>query len=320
MTFEPQVEEQLLGLSVDGPRVVAIGGGHGLAQTLVAAQAYASKIDAVVSVADDGGSSGRLAAPLGIPPPGDIRRCLLALAPEPSIWGELLGYRFDGADIAGHSLGNMMLAALSDIAGGFVNALHLCGDLLGANGRVLPVSEQLLELCAETEIGWVRGQVAVEHHVGPITKLEVAPNSALVNPAALDAVLAADQIILAPGSLYTSLLANLVVPGFVEALNRATANIVFVMNLVTQKSETLGMSGPDHLAALSAVGGLTARGSVLTETGSIRVPDGLDRVTLDESDADGWSVVHADLVDRDADWPQHDPLKLGAALAQLTGV
>lgn len=324
MTFEPQLEPQLepelLGLAPDGPRVVAIGGGHGLAQALVGIQSYASRIDAVVSVADDGGSSGRLAEPLGIPPPGDIRRCLLALTPEPSIWGELLGYRFDRADIAGHSLGNMMLAALADIAGGFGNALQLCGELLGTNGQVLPVSEQLLELCAQTDSGWVRGQVAVENHDGPITRLEVTPAGAHVNPAVLDAVVGADQIVLAPGSLYTSLLANLVVPGLVEAINRSSASLVYVMNLVTQQAETIGMDGYDHVLALSGVGGLNVRGVVLTESGSVRVAEGLDRVSISEAEFDGWTVVGAELVDHEASWPQHDPFKLGAALARLMGV
>ena len=321
MTLEPeaQTETELMGLVPDGPRVVAVGGGHGLAQLLVGIQAYASKIDAVVTVADDGGSSGRLAAPLGIPSPGDIRRCLLALAPEPSIWGQLLDHRFDRGDISGHSLGNMMLAALADIAGGFVNALNLCADLLGANGRVHPVSEELLELCAITDDGLVTGQVAVANHRGEIIQLEVQPASAHVNPAVLDAIVDADQIILAPGSLFTSLLPNLVVPGVVEAINRSAAQLVYVINLVTQDAETLGMSGADHLSALRSVGGLDVAGKVLVHSGPVRVPDGLEEVVVQGTNLDGWEVVSADIHDHEAVWPQHDPIRLGVELAKLMG-
>ncbi len=321
MTFEPeaQTEMQLLGLTAGGPKVVAIGGGHGLAQALIAIQAYASQIDAVVTVADDGGSSGRLAGPLGIPPPGDIRRCLLALSPEPSIWGELLGYRFDSGDIAGHSLGNLMLAALSDIAGGFVHALNLCGELLGANGRVHPVSEEPLELWADTDRGPVSGQVAIATAPGTIRRIEVRPGSAHVNPAVLDAIVDADQIVLAPGSLFTSLISNLVVPGVAEAINRSTAQIVFVLNLVTQNAETLGLDAAAHVAALRKVGGLEVTGSVLAHTGPIRVPLGLAQVTADESSIEGWDVVACDLCDQAAEWPQHDSIKLGFELAQLIG-
>ena len=322
MTLEPeaQTEMELLGLAADGPKVVAIGGGHGLAQALIAVQGYAGQIDAVVTVADDGGSSGRLAGPLGIPPPGDIRRALLALSPEPSIWGELLGYRFEDGDIAGHSLGNMMLAALSDIAGGFVHALNLCGDMLGANGRVHPVSEELLELWADTDEGLVSGQVSIATAPGNIQRLEVRPPSAHVNPAVLDAIVEADQIVLAPGSLFTSLISNLVVPGVAEAINLSTAHIVYVMNLVTQNAETLGLDASAHIAALRDVGGLEVVGSVLAHAGPVRVPEGLTQVTVDRGDLHGWQVVAGDLCDEEAEWPQHDSIKLGFELARLMGV
>lgn len=319
MEPEAQTEMELLGLSADGPKVVAIGGGHGLSQALIAIQGYAGQIDAVVTVADDGGSSGRLAGPLGIPSPGDIRRCLLALSPEPSIWGELLAYRFEDGDIAGHSLGNMMLAALSDIAGGFVHALNLCGDLLGANGRVHPVSEELLELWAETDAGPVSGQVAIATALGRIQRLEVRPHSAHVNPAVLDAIVEADQIVLAPGSLFTSLISNLVVPGVAEAVNRSAAPIVYVLNLVTQNAETLGFGAADHVAALRSVGGLDVVGSVLAHNGPVRVPEGLAQLPFGEADLHGWNVVSADLCDQEAEWPQHDSIKLGFELERLIG-
>lgn len=319
--MEPVVapQPQLLGLDADGPRVVAIGGGHGLAQILMGVQSYAGQIDAVVAVSDDGGSSGRLAEPLGIPAPGDIRRCLLALTREPSVWAELLSYRFDRSDIAGHSLGNMIMAALTDIAGSFETALRLCSDLLGTNGQVHPVSVERLRLAAMKDTGYVIGQVAVSTTPGTIEHLELLPATACVNPAVLDSIVAADQIVLAPGSLFTSVISNLVVPGVAEAINRSGAPIVYVMNLVTQDAETLGMDAVAHVEALETVGGLTRSGTVLASRGPVRVPPGLEAVTVNGASVADWQVVHGDLCDDRAGWPQHDAMAVGESLGQMIG-
>lgn len=309
----------MLSLTGDGPRVVCLGGGHGLAQLLHAVRAYAGDITAVVSVADDGGSSGRLIEGLDMPPPGDVRRALIALAAEATVARELFAYRFAGADVAGHSLGNLLLACLTDITGDFTRALDVAGEMLGAVGRVLPAAPHRLHLEAIIGGRKVRGQVAVATAPGLIERLDLTPEGGEPHPEVVQAIMAADQVILAPGSLYTSLIAALRAPGVVEAVNRSRAEIVWVLNLVTQHRETLGMTGLDHLRTLVEVGGLDRPGSILVNDGPVEVPDIVERVELGVIDAMewGWMVTGADLADREAEWPQHDPLRLGVALASL---
>ena len=175
---EPQAVLQQLQDAMEGPKVVAIGGGQGLSRVLRATLAYAGRVDAVVTVADDGGSSGRLAPHLDIPPPGDIRRCLLALTPDDSMWKSVFEYRFKGADVAGHSLGNLILAGLADIEGSFEQALVRAERLLGARGSVIPASGEHLELEIESDGEVVAGQVAVSLHRGPVDAIRVLPVSA----------------------------------------------------------------------------------------------------------------------------------------------
>jgi uncharacterized cofD-like protein len=321
-----ELEEQLLGLDPTGPRVVAIGGGHGLAAALVAVQSYASEITAIVSVADDGGSSGRLTSGLGIPPPGDIRRCLLALTPEPTIWSELFTYRFgddvdiDPADmtprdVEGHSLGNLILAALADIHGDFALAVRLAGDLLGSLGVVVPAADRPIHLTAECEDGVKDGQVAVARTSSRVRKMMLGPEGIAAHPSAVTAIGNADQIILGPGSLFTSVLASLAVPGIAEAIEMSPAQIVSVVNLVTQDGETLGLSGRDHLEAFERFTGLSRRGEALVHSGALEVPPTVSRVMID--DPIGWTVHFFDVANQRAAWPEHDPIKLGTALAEV---
>ena len=197
-----------------GPHVVAIGGGKGLARALEAIRAYAAHIDAIVTVADDGGSSGRLAPDLDIPPPGDIRKSLIALTPDDSVWRQLYEYRFDGADVRGHSLGNLIIAALTEIEGSFEGALRLSERLLGATGSVIPASPWHLELAAIIDNEEIRGQVAISLARGAVSAVRVIPEDAPVSESAVKAIESADQIILGPGSLYTSIIAAMVVPGW----------------------------------------------------------------------------------------------------------
>lgn len=317
--LSPQVEQQLLGLAGDGPSVVAIGGGHGLSQLLHAVRGYAGRITAIVNVADDGGSSGRLIQGLPMPPPGDVRRALLALTPEPSIVGELFSYRFEESDVAGHSLGNLLLAALADITGDFPRALDVAADLLNCVGRVLPASSQRLRLEAIVDGERVRGQVAVATAAGTIEQIDLLPTDAPSVPAAAAAIREADQILLAPGSLYTSLIAALRAPGIAEAVDEAPGDLLWVMNLVTQEHETAGMTGLDHVAALTEVGSIRRTGTMLVNDGPFDVPEVVEPITVDVIEAMewGWSLCSADLVDRDAPWPQHDPIRLGRALSDL---
>lgn len=300
-----------------GPRVVAIGGGHGLAIALRGIRSYAGDLTAIVTVADDGGSSGRLTSGLGIPPPGDIRRCLLALTPEPSVWSELFSYRFGEpatGDIAGHSLGNLILAALSDLAGDFVAGVRRAGSLLGIVGAVVPAAPRPLALRAVVAGQEVLGQAAVSRARGGISRIDVGPEGVAATPEAVEAIGAADQIVLGPGSLFTSVVAALRVPGIAEAVNRSAGRVVAVLNLVTQDGETLGLDGAAHVAALREHGGLERTGVVLAHRGPLVVPAGLDAVTA--VSVLGWDTVSAPLA-APHDPPAHDPVRLGAALAPL---
>lgn len=319
--MRPEVETALepLLLDPDGPVVTAIGGGHGLSAVLEAIQTYASNISALVTVADDGGSSGRL-TPLGIPPPGDIRRCLLALTPEPSLWSELFAHRFQGADVDEHSLGNLILAGLTDIYGDFKSALTTAERMLGTLGRVIPVADEPVTLKARIGSREVLGQAAITATEGPIDDLKIEPSEIAASRDALEAVADADQIVLGPGSLYTSLISALQVQMLAPAVSGSKAQKVVVMNLVTQDGETLGMSGIEHLDALHKHAGIEGPGVVVVHDGPLDVPPGHDRLTLeaDEAAAWGWRVVFSDVADERADWPAHDPLKLGRALEDLT--
>lgn len=310
-------EEALSPLDTSGPAVVAIGGGHGLARLLEAVQVYAGSITVVVSVADDGGSSGRLTKDLDIPPPGDIRKCLLALAPEPTIWAEMLSHRFERGDVAGHSLGNLMLAALTELIGDFSAALQVAEYQLGACGHVVPAALHRLDLVATIDGREVDGQVEIAHRHGHIESLRIDPPDTEANPSALESIRSADQILLAPGSLYTSLIATLVVPGVVEAIEKSDADIVYVLNLVTQNPETLAMDADAHARALREVAGLGSVGTMVAHAGVLDVPEGLDAVRAAGPECQGWNVVATDVADHSADWPKHDPIRLGQTLAKL---
>jgi uncharacterized cofD-like protein len=315
-----QTETALEPLLLDptGPTVVAIGGGHGQASALEAIQTYAGAISALVSVADDGGSSGRLSE-FGIPPPGDVRRCLLALTPEPSLWSELFAHRFGTGDVSDHSLGNLILAALTDLFGDFNSAVDTAGRMLGVLGEVIPVADQPVTLSAIVDGLPVRGQAALTSSAGHISEISIEPGDTMASRRALEAVAAADQIVLGPGSLYTSVISALMVQMLAPSVMAAGAQRVFVLNLVTQTGETLGMTGVEHIAALAEHVGVQGPGIVLSHRGAFAVPEGHEAVVLSEQEAAsyGWDLVVADLVDEWSEWPQHDPLKLGRVLEKL---
>jgi uncharacterized cofD-like protein len=305
-------------LDPEGPVVVAVGGGHGQAAALEAIQCYAGEISALVSVGDDGGSSGRL-NDLGIPPPGDVRRCLLALTPEPSLWSELFSHRFKGGDVADHSLGNLILAGLADLYGDFESAVSTAERMLGTLGSVIPVADQPIVLEATIDGERVVGQKRISQTAGELSELHIEPRDVAATRRALTAVAAADQIVIGPGSLYTSILSALKVNMLAPAIMGAPAQRVFVMNLVTQDGETLGMNGAEHLQAMAKHVGVTGPGIVVAHDGPLHVPDRHEAVQI-ETDAaarHGWRVVFADVADEKADWPEHDPLKLGRVLEQL---
>lgn len=317
---EPEALLETLSLDFEGPRVVAIGGGYGLSKALQAALSYAGKVDAVVSVADDGGSSGRLSPHFDIPPPGDIRKCLIALTPEESIWRQLFEYRFDSADVAGHSLGNLILAGLSDIEGSFEQALVRAEKLLGASGSVIPACGRPLSLRAESDGVILDGQVTIQHHRGHIDSIGVLPMGAAATPRAVTSIENAEQILLGPGSLMTSTIAAMRVPGITEAINRSSAQLVYVANLITQDAETLDMDGIDHLDALLRLTGVRPPSAIVANEHVIDALPPLHRTTFDPelTATYGADLVTADLVDTSELWPSHDPGKLGAVLATIT--
>jgi uncharacterized cofD-like protein len=317
---QPEVLLEKLQSAFDGPHVVAIGGGHGLSKALQAALGYAGRVDAIVSVADDGGSSGRLVPHLDIPPPGDIRKCLIALTPDDSIWKRLFEYRFESADVAGHSLGNLILAGLADIEGSFEQALVRAERLLGASGSVIPACREHLVLRAESDGSVLTGQMTISRHRGRIDAISVEPRSAAATPRAVDAIERADQIILGPGSLMTSTIAAMRVPGITEAINRSEAQLICVANLITQDGETLEMDGIDHLDALIRLTGVRPPGAIVGHDQVIEAAPPLEGIEFDPDIVAtyGTDLITADVIDSDASWPSHDPVKLGAVLQAIT--
>ena len=283
------------------PRVVALGGGHGLATTLHAARRYAGHLTAVVSVADDGGSSGRLRQIAGIPAPGDLRRCLVALAPESSMWARAFEYRFPSGDLEGHALGNLIIAGLANVTGDFGQALDMAAGLLHTEGRVLPATTEPVTLKADVAGSEVLGQVAVATTAGAITEVAVVPPDAPVSDEVLDAIQQADQVIIGPGSLYTSVLAVCVVPAIRQAINDRTHGRIYVCNLRPQLPETEGFGVDEHIRAVESHG--------IT----------IDTVIAPEAARNRRSRPHtvvADLARRDG--AGHDPARLAAVLRALT--
>jgi len=285
------------------PNVVAIGGGHGLASTLAGLVGWCDHITAVVSVADDGGSSGRLRRDLGIPAPGDMRRCLMALTP-PGRPRDALEHRFESGDLRGHAAGNVLLAALLEVCPDPVDALDSLAQMVGARGRVLPATLAPVELIADTASGEVRGQVAVSaaHSIERIHTRPASPRT----PAAVKAAIAeADAIVIGPGSLFTSVLAALV-PEVVTAVRESEAVVVFVANLDLDDDESPGRTVSDHVLHVQRHG--IEPDVVLADSGSTADPAGRPTFTKSE------------LVFRSIAGPNrflHDPGALGDALSEL---
>jgi uncharacterized cofD-like protein len=236
--------------AVAGPSVVALGGGHGTAVTLRAARRYAGRLTAVVSVADDGGSSGRLRELLNVVALGDLRKCLVALAADGSPLAAAFEHRFEEGELAGHALGNLILAGLIEATDDLVSGVRAAADLLGASGEVLPATVERVVLKAVADDGPVAGQVAVSQAAN-IRSVSLVPGDAAPPAAAVERILAADQVVIGPGSLFTSVLAAVAVDGIAEALARTAGRRVYVCNLRPQQPETAGYDVAAHVAALN---------------------------------------------------------------------
>jgi uncharacterized cofD-like protein len=280
--------------------VVALGGGHGLAATLEAARTYAGSLSGIVSVGDDGGSSGRLRTELRVAPPGDLRRCLSALATEDSLLARSLEHRFDEGTLRGHPIGNLLLTGLAMAAGDLQSAIDEVGRLIGAAGRIFPATEVPVTLIADSDGGTLAGQVTIERASG-IRNLRFDPADPPASPGAVDALRGADQIVIGPGSLYTSVLATAVVPGIRCALNETAGSRVFVANVANAKGDARGFGLAEHLEALAAhdvpIDVVVATPASLGDR-----PLPIPVVEAPVASDDGWS---------------HDPTRLGAVLAGL---
>jgi uncharacterized cofD-like protein len=298
--------------SASGPAVVAIGGGHGLATTLRAVRRYAGDITAVVSVADDGGSTGRLRRDLGVLGVGDLRKCLVALAADGGTdheadWARAFEHRFGAGELDGHALGNLVLVGLADVTGNWETALEIAGHALGAVGRVLPATSEPVVLKATVDGGVVEGQVAVQNSPDRIRRIALVPPDAPSPAAVVDAIAAADQVVLAPGSLFTSLLPALVAPDVHSALHGTEAPVVAVVNLGPQPPETQGLDVADHLRAVLDAGVWVER-VVVDPRSRIRLdPALIESLCVDLTLAE---VARPDLA-------AHAPAKLAEVLAAL---
>lgn len=232
-------------------KITALGGGHGLSMLLKTLSPCDVELTAIVSVADDGGSSGRLRADLDIVAPGDVRSCMLALSQSngtdrASEMAKIFDYRFDKGELDGHSLGNLILVALARQLGSFEAAVECASDLLQVNGRVLPATESNVVLCADTTQGLIRGQVQIENTEG-IRRVFLDPDSALPLAGVVDSIINADHVIYAPGSLFTSVIPTFVIPEIAHALKMTDADVTMIMNLVNRGPDTNGMTGDEHL-------------------------------------------------------------------------
>lgn len=292
------------------PHVVAVGGGHGLAATIRAVRTYARLTTAVVATADDGGSTGRLRSAIDMPAPGDVRRCVEAMAGEAGRpLTAALDYRFAGSDVEGHALGNLLLAGLHAVTGDFAAAVAELCRLAGidpAVGRVLPATTDPVVLRARIAGGGeVTGQVAISRTPG-VERVVVWPPDATVPPAAVEALLEADQVVIGPGSLYTSVLAAAAVDGVREALKRSPGRRVYVCNVRAELAETRGYDVAAHLAALRRHG--IEPDVVVAQRGALALGDVV---------GSGVEVVEADVVRPNG--LAHDPARLGPVLAGLWG-
>ncbi|MDP2728782.1 MAG: YvcK family protein, partial [Dehalococcoidia bacterium] len=241
-----------------GPKIVAIGGGTGLSTLLRGLKECTANITAIVTVADDGGSSGRLRRALGVPPPGDFRQCIAALADTEPLVTELFQYRFgDGSGLDGHSFGNLFIVAMAGVTGSFERALQESSRVLAVRGQIIPSTLQDLVLHAELDdSSTLSGESKISESLCPIHRVFVEPDDPPAYPEAVKSILEADLIIIGPGSLYTSVLPNLLVKGVTEAIRSSPAPKVYVCNIATQPGETDNYTLGDHLTALERhVGG-----------------------------------------------------------------
>ncbi|MEG4816647.1 gluconeogenesis factor YvcK family protein [Microcoleus sp. K5-D4] len=315
-----------------GPKIVAIGGGTGLSNLLRGLKDYSAKITAIVTVADDGGSSGRLRREIGVLPPGDIRNCLAALADEEKLLTELFQYRFRAGDgLVGHSFGNLFLTAMSDIAGDLEQAIAASSKVLAVRGEVLPATLSDVSLWAELADGRrIEGESSITKANGQILKIGCTPANPPALPRAVEGLREADFIIIGPGSLYTSVIPNLLVPEIADAIANSEVPRIYVCNIMTQPGETDGYSVADHIRAIDRACGrplfdaVVVQGKVPSAKALIRYsqedsyPVVLDREAVTQL---GRRVVIANVMDEDENTGliRHNSQRLAGMLLRWYG-
>ncbi len=307
-----------------GPRVVTIGGGHGLSTLLRGLKAHTRNLTAVVTVADDGGSSGRLRESFGILPPGDIRNCLAALSNDEALLTQLFQYRFSGSTgLEGHSFGNLFITALTDITGSFEEAVAESGRALSVSGRVLPSTLHNVRLVADVRLPYVVNEVRVQGEskipevAGRVRRVWLEPNNPPAFPPVLQAILNADLIVVGPGSLYTSLLPNLLVPDLLAAIRSSRAVKAYVCNIATQVGETDLYTCYDHVHALEEhMDGQLFDVIICNENCEGKLEPHSHWVQADEESRSDSRLYCADLIDIDRPW-RHDAAKLSEVLMNL---
>ena len=314
-----------------GPKIVAVGGGTGLSTMLRGLKKYTKNLTAIVTVADDGGGSGMLRQDLGMPPPGDIRHCMEALANTEPIMERLLTYRFTEGSLAGQSFGNLILAALNGITGSFEEAVAQMSHVLAITGRVIPVTSADVQLEAFFEngasvVGESKIYACKKEQDCRIHHVRLIPERPKATPAALEAIGEADLILLGPGSLYTSVIPNLLVDGVVDAIVRSPAPKIYVCNIMTQEGETEGYTAADHLEALfshSAPGlvELCLANSAPVHPGLVEKYRAEDAAPL-VVDRERVAALGVELVERPmareaGDYARHDPDLLARAVLEL---
>jgi uncharacterized cofD-like protein len=310
-----------------GMKLVAIGGGTGLPSVLRGMKAVTGNITAIVTVADDGGSSGKLRRELGVLPPGDLRSNIAALANDEDLITQLFQYRFANGGLEGHSFGNLFLTALADITGSMDQAVIETGRVLAIEGRVLPATLHNVTLVAEvkrpgdTSSRRVSGESQIPESGGKIERVFLQPDKVRAYPEAVRAILSADLIVIGPGSLFTSILPNLLVGGITEALRASDAYKVYACNVATQDGETSGFTVADHVAALEAHVGRGLFDAVLVNNSYPSKNAGENThyvLPTPEGHAiyQRYRVYLADLTDAERPW-RHDPGKLAQALLEM---
>ena len=325
--------ESLIGekrLLIKGPKIVVIGGGTGLSTMLRGLKYYTSNITAIVTVGDDGGGSGKLREDLGMLPPGDIRNCILALADTEPIMKELLQYRFTDGNLKNQSFGNLFLAAMDGISDNFEDAVQKMSSVLAVTGKVIPVTLDDMQLKAILKNGnIVKGESQIPKEAikqkSPIERLVLEPEDAVPLKEALDAIKEADAIVMGPGSLYTSVIPNLLVNKISSAVRKSKAYKVYISNIMTQPGETDGFTASDHLKTIQKYGGKDIVECVIANCGAISDElkekydkEGAKLVELDEENikSQGVDLIVGNLIKMESGFIKHDADYLAQILVE----